>query len=76
MGASLLNCVGLGDLVAATAEDYVGIARRLAQNLAELERLRSGMRQRLSASPLCDETTFTRRLETAFRTMWQRWCVQ
>ena len=76
VGASLLKCVGLGDLVASTPADYVGIARRLATEREELIHWRTGLRERVSASPLCDELSFTRRLEAAYRGMWQRWCAK
>jgi predicted O-linked N-acetylglucosamine transferase (SPINDLY family) len=74
MGASLLKVAGLSQLVARSAEQYVRIAQELAQDLDALERLRSGMRERLRGSALLDEHGFTRRLEAAYRQMWRNWC--
>ncbi len=73
-GASLLNTIGLQDLVADTPERYLGIAENLANDLARLRELRAGLRGRMLASPLMDVPEFTRGLERAFRSMWKSWC--
>ena len=44
-------------------------------DLSALAVLRTGLRGRLAASPLCDGPRFTRQLEAAFRTMWREWCA-
>jgi len=69
MGASVLNTVGLPELVATTPEEYVHIAAALAGDPDRMSTLRSGMRERLGTSPLCDETGFTRDLERIYRQM-------
>jgi predicted O-linked N-acetylglucosamine transferase (SPINDLY family) len=74
-GASLLSAVGLEALVARSPEAYVDIAARLAQDAARLALLRSGMRERMLASPLMDAAGFTRALEEAYRSAWRRWCA-
>lgn len=74
VGASLMAAVGLPELVAATPDRYAAIAADLAGDLTRLMRLRMGMRERLRASALCDETRFMRNLETAYRLMWRHWC--
>lgn len=70
---SILSAVGLADWVAATAEEYVEIATRLAADTEGLTTLRLGLRARVEASPFCDATRFTRNLEDAYRTMWGHW---
>ena len=74
-GTSLLNAAGLGELVAGNVDDYVATAVRLAGDLDRLQSMRSGMRERLSASPLCDAAQFTLALEEHYRTMWSAWCA-
>lgn len=74
VGASLLKQVGLAELIAATPEDYIAIASRLAGEQERLRALRSGLRRRLEASSLRDETGFVRELESAYRKMWEHWC--
>jgi len=73
-GASLLNAIGLGELVADTADEYLEIASALAQDRPRLGALRMGMRDRMAASPLMDAERFTSNLEKAYRAMWVSWC--
>jgi predicted O-linked N-acetylglucosamine transferase (SPINDLY family) len=75
-GASLLAAVGLEQFIAQDAEHYVAIASRLAADMQHLASVRAGLRQRMSASPLCDAGRFTRNLETAYRSMWSTWCAR
>jgi predicted O-linked N-acetylglucosamine transferase (SPINDLY family) len=73
-GASLLNAVGLRELVAETPKQYVDFAAALAADPKRLARVRAGLRKRMAASPLMDEVRFTRNLEKAYRAMWRAWC--
>jgi predicted O-linked N-acetylglucosamine transferase (SPINDLY family) len=70
-GASALERASLGELVAHTPEQVVGIALGLARQPDELRTLRAGLRARLRASPLLDAARFTRALEEAYRAMWE-----
>jgi protein O-GlcNAc transferase len=76
VGASLLRAIGLGDLAGESAADYCDIAVKLAGDRPRLTQLRAGMRDRLSASPLCDGPGYVRRLEEIYREFWRRWCEQ
>jgi predicted O-linked N-acetylglucosamine transferase (SPINDLY family) len=64
----------LADFIANSVEEYVEIALALARNPGRLEQLRRLLRRRMAASPLCDGRAFARKMEAAFRTMWQHWC--
>jgi predicted O-linked N-acetylglucosamine transferase (SPINDLY family) len=70
---AILNLIGLGELCARSTADYVEIAARLATDAPRRAALRSDLRRRMAASPLCDGAGFTRELEAAFRQMWRRW---
>jgi predicted O-linked N-acetylglucosamine transferase (SPINDLY family) len=74
VGASLLTCVGLGDLVAHSEEEYLAIAQRLAADQARRADLRTRLRGMVLSSPLCDAPAFAKRLDEAFRRMWRSWC--
>jgi len=74
VGASFLHAVGLDDLVADDAESYLRTAAGLAQNRDRLTELRFQLRERMRASPLCDEAGFARAMEQAYRQMWHAWC--
>ncbi len=73
VGTSLLQCIGLAELVARDPEDYVKRAVRLANDLKWLAEIRSGLRERMRTSTLCDGKTFARKLETVYRGLWRRW---
>jgi protein O-GlcNAc transferase len=74
-GLSLLSTIGLAELAAPSEEDYVRIAVELAGNLPRLTDLRATLRSRMLASPLMDAPRFARNVETAYRSMWERWCA-
>jgi protein O-GlcNAc transferase len=63
VGLSLLTQVGLSDLAASTDDQYVLKAASLANDAIRLSRLRAELRDRMRASPLCDDVRWTRRFE-------------
>jgi predicted O-linked N-acetylglucosamine transferase (SPINDLY family) len=75
-GVSLLSNLGLPELVAHSAEEYVRIAAALANDLPRLTDLRATLRQRMERSPLMAAPRFARNMEEAYRQMWRQWCAQ
>ena len=71
-GLSLLGALGLGELAAATPEQYVEIAVALGRDLARLEQLRASLRSRFEQSSLRDEKRFAANFEALLRTAWQQ----
>jgi protein O-GlcNAc transferase len=67
VGVSLLTHLGATDWIAATPDEYLAKACALAADRPRLAEIRAGLRQRMSASSLCDATGFTRGLETTYR---------
>jgi protein O-GlcNAc transferase len=76
VGVSLLGQVGLSDLVAGSADDYVAIATGLANDRDRMRGLRSSLRERMTRSPLLDAIGVTRELESAYRSIWTRWATR
>ena len=74
LSASLLEPIGLQELVARDPDDYVRIACGLARDPARLAALRRGLRDRLARSPLCDGARRARQIERLYRAVWRRWC--
>ncbi len=74
-GLSMLSAVGLPQLAARSAADFVTVAADLAQDLGRLQRLRAGLRQTMRDSPLCDALAYTRALEDLYRAIWREWCA-
>ncbi|WP_296205255.1 tetratricopeptide repeat protein, partial [uncultured Hyphomicrobium sp.] len=73
-GASNLAAVGLRDWVAKDVAGYVALAAAKASDLDALAKLRTGLRARMAASPLCDGPGLAREIETAVRNLWTDWC--
>jgi protein O-GlcNAc transferase len=69
VGVSLLNAVGLADLVAEQREDYSAIAVKLAADRERLRQLRTSLGARMKTSVLGDAEGFTRKLEGCYRQM-------
>jgi predicted O-linked N-acetylglucosamine transferase (SPINDLY family) len=72
--ASVLTAAGIADTVAPDATMYVSIATTLARAGVRPLDQRSALRDAVRASPLCDEPRFAKKLEDAYRRMWERFC--
>lgn len=75
LSASFLGTIGHPELIAATTDDYVGIAAGLAADIDRLDRLRRSLREALTQSILCDGPAYCRAVEQAYRRVWQDWCA-
>jgi protein O-GlcNAc transferase len=73
VAASLLNAVGLPELVTENLEDYERLALGLATDHSRLAALKQKLAQNRSYQPLFDTDLFRKHLESAYATMWQRW---
>ena len=65
MGASFMTAAGLSEWVARDDDDYVAIARRMAEDRKALLKLKKGLRERLQGLPAWDTVRHTRAFETA-----------
>jgi protein O-GlcNAc transferase len=65
--ASALNNLGLGELVAKTAEEFLSIAGGLAKDLGRLAELRGALRKRMEQSALVDGARFAGNIEKLYR---------
>jgi protein O-GlcNAc transferase len=72
VAASLLDAVGLPELVTRSLEDYEALAFALATDAARLAALKAKLAQNRMTHPLFDTDRFRRHLESAYETMWQR----
>src|SRR5690606_39802255 len=69
---AILNQIGLPELSAHDADDYVHIAVELANDKPRLTQLRATLRERMRASPLLDVAGFTSQLEDALIDLYRR----
>jgi len=74
LGSSILQGAGHPEWIAHNEDEYVEIAVGLASELQKLSALRAGLRAEMEAGPLLDEPAFARKVEDAYRQMWQLWC--
>ena len=72
-GLSILSNIGLTELVARDAEQYVTLVTALANDHQRLSSLRATLRDRLRVSPLMNAPQFAKDMESAFRQMWKDW---
>ena len=73
VAASLLSAAGLPELITDSMKDYEALALELAQNPAELQHLKARLERARRTQPLFDTARFTRHLESAYHTMWDRY---
>ncbi|MEI6108276.1 MAG: tetratricopeptide repeat protein, partial [Opitutae bacterium] len=74
LGSSILQGIGHPEWIAGSEYDYVAKAVDLAGDIARLSKIRSTLRSDMEQSPLADEGGFARKVEEAYRGMWQTWC--
>ena len=72
MGVSILNTVGMPELITENADDYVQRCVQLASDHDRIVDLRKKLRSQVEESPLCDGPLFARHVEDALHRMWQR----
>ncbi len=72
VAASLLNAIGVPELVTHSLEAYERLAIALARDPERLAAIRARLVRNRRTHPLFDTARFTRHLEAAYRTMWER----
>jgi predicted O-linked N-acetylglucosamine transferase (SPINDLY family) len=73
VAASALRAVGMGELIAPSLEAYESLALALARDPARLSSIRAKLARNRDTQPLFDTARFTRNLEAAYATMWERY---
>ena len=72
VGASLLQAVGLPELVTHSLKDYAALARKLATDPAALADIRAKLERNRMTHPLFNTDRFRCHIEAAYETMWER----
>jgi protein O-GlcNAc transferase len=73
MAASVLNAIGLPELITTTAEAYEALAIDLAGSRQKLEAIKSKLAKNRLMTPLFDTGLYTRHLEAAYTAMHERY---
>jgi protein O-GlcNAc transferase len=74
LGSSILQGINHPQWIAASEKEYIAKAVELASDVVRLSQIRANLRGQMQTSPLMDEAGFTRKVEGAYRGMWQNWC--
>jgi len=72
VAASLLNAIGLPEMITTTLDDYTSLALKLARDPGALTAIARKLSDRRDTHPLFDTERFTRHLEGAYAQMWER----
>ena len=72
VAASILNSVNLPELITDTQEEYESLAIELATNPIKFKIIKDKLNNNLSTAPLFDTPQFTRNLESAYKTMYEK----
>jgi len=72
VAASLLNAIGLPELITHSHEEYQALALELATNPEKLASIKRQLAKNRLTHPLFDTALFTRHIEDAFTQMWER----
>jgi predicted O-linked N-acetylglucosamine transferase (SPINDLY family) len=73
VAGSLLNAIGLPELVTKSLEEYEALALKLALDPVLLASLKEKLARNRDTYPLFNTARFTRHIETAYITMWERY---
>ena len=74
VSTSLLQTVGHREWIAENFDEYIVIAKTLAQSPGRLETVRSNLRDKLMRSPLMDQPGKASEFGNALRDCWRKWC--
>jgi protein O-GlcNAc transferase len=72
VGASLLNAIGLPELIVESLDDYEALALKLAREPDRLDALRQKLTAARPAAPLFDTERYARHIESAYVAMVER----
>jgi len=72
VSSSLLQAIGLAELVTYSLEDYETLINHLASNPVALNKICEKLRRNRDTLPLFDTEKFTRHLEQVYQIMWKK----
>jgi predicted O-linked N-acetylglucosamine transferase (SPINDLY family) len=73
VAASMLNAIGLPELITHSAEEYEALALKLAGDPTLLAEIKAKLARNRDTYPLFNTDRFARHIEAAYKTMWEVW---
>jgi predicted O-linked N-acetylglucosamine transferase (SPINDLY family) len=71
----VLRILGLSEFIAEDVAGYVRVGQSMAKDLDKLADCRAELRERLTTSPFADARAVVCHVESAYRTMWEQYCL-
>ncbi len=75
VSGAILSALGLSQWIGHNEDEYIAIAKEVAENTAERAARRASLRSLVRTSILCDEQ-YCRSVEAAYRNMWIKYCAE
>jgi protein O-GlcNAc transferase len=72
VAGSVLNSIGLPELITDNLEDYEALALSLARDRSKLAAVKAKLARNIETFPLFDTKRLCRHVESAYQTMWER----
>ena len=73
VSASLLNAIGLPELITYSEKEYEQLAIKLARNKKDLENIKNKLENNRSSKPLFNTNLFAKDMESAYETIYKRY---
>ena len=73
VAGSLLNAIGLPELITESEEEYEALALKLATHPEHLAQIKTKLASNLLTQPLFDTEQYTKHLETAYQMAYRRY---
>ena len=73
VAASLLNAIGIPELVTQTQAEFEALAIELATNPTKLKAIKDKLERNRLTTPLFDTPEFTKHIESAYTKMYERY---
>jgi len=74
MATSILNAVGMPELITTSLKEYEDLAVEVATDPNRTSKLKEKLQENKKTKPLFDTQLFTKNLEKAYRKMWENYC--
>jgi predicted O-linked N-acetylglucosamine transferase (SPINDLY family) len=74
ISGAILSAIDMKEWVATGSDEYRDIALRYASRPDELRKIRQGLPARIARSSAGNPDSYARAVDTAYRTMWERYC--
>jgi predicted O-linked N-acetylglucosamine transferase (SPINDLY family) len=74
LAASLLNALGMPELITYTFDEYEALAIHYASNYQARHEMREKLKAKRDSAPLSDSVRTTINIERAYKMIWPRYC--